>query len=598
MRNIFIVKNKSHIFKHIDFDASKYLSVDLDDLSVTEINGQETREIDDFRKNIDKEVIEKKYIDFIASLGLKNRSIYWWAGNLAEKDSFTSKLFNRIYKLVYLDKILQQIKDKDCLLICSDRILIAQINFNYKKRFKINNFSFKKYNFIQSFIKTAKGFFQQAYYALYEYIKLLYSRYTLSFKKADIVKNNNYVVFRTWVDSRNYKTGRYIDSYFKKLPEFFVENKRNILIFAGVSSNYKENINKFKNDNDVSIITINLYLKGIDILRCLLYTYFRRPSVKKNIFIDNYEISYLIREELSKDILDISFFYALMQYYCCLRLAKNVSIGKFIYTFENYSWEKMSILGLRKSKSSVKIVGFQHAFISRNDFKYFPGKKEQKVMPLPDRIITMGNKTKEIMEKFGDYPKNIFSIGCALRQDYLSRMSISPRKRKGDIFVPLTITVEDTIKVLRFLFKSGLGNCSEKVYLRPHPATPIESCIKKLEFPLPNNFIISREVSILSEIERCSIALHTWTTVCLEVLKMGRPVVYLDVNYPLELDPLFECNNLKDICSRPEDLIGKIEKTRNIDNEEFDLGIKKTQDYLKEYFYPVERENLLVFLNN
>ncbi len=133
------------------------------------------------------------------------------------------------------------------------------------------------------------------------------------------------------------------------------------------------------------------------------------------------------------------------------------------------------------------------------------------------------------------------------------------------------------------------------VFLRLHPATPLKIVLRRLGFDMPSNFIISENPPILCEIERCSVVLYTSTTVCLEALKMGRPVLYLDVNYPLEVDPLFECAHLKQVCQDPPELIPMIEGLMRMDDERFTKEFSRAQDYLSEYFYPVNEKNYAIF---
>ncbi|MCX6164287.1 MAG: hypothetical protein NTU73_05410, partial [Ignavibacteriae bacterium] len=291
-------------------------------------------------------------------------------------------------------------------------------------------------------------------------------------KKAEIDDKKEYLVIRTWVDHRNYKSGRFVDPYFNELPEYYKLKKQNVLIFAGVLSNYAATLKKFNEDKDYLIVPVNFFLKSSDILRCLFATFFKRPRLRMPIFFRGFDVKVLIYEELRHDVITNGFLNALIQYYCCLRLTQSISINRFIYTFENYAWEKMSILGLRNDKKkNMKIIGFQHAFIAKNSFKYFLGEKESSFVPMPDKIITMGMKTFEILQRIGKYPVEKLSIGCALRQGYLTQYPVLPRRKNSDIFVPLTITVEDTIKVITFLFKARLGQIEQKIYLRFHPAT-------------------------------------------------------------------------------------------------------------------------------
>ncbi len=593
MRRIFLFDNIEQAFECAGINKTDFSFINVDDLRC---NCPRDLSWIDLNKDVDKTLFERRYLDLIASLGSQNKTIYWWAGCLSEKNPLNSKLFERLYKMICFNNIITKI-ESNIMVICSDEVLKEQIILNYRKEYIVNCGRRNRYRYyFKNVVCKIKGIFSQLSTAVRECGKLLLCRILLRNKKSLINNKDNYIVIRTWVDHRNYKDKTYEDSYFKSLPGFLSSHDEKVVTFAGIISDYKKIIARFKNDSGNLIIPTNLYIKITDIFRCLFSTYFSRPRIETNITLDNVDVTFLFCAETSKDIIGTSFFGNLMNYYYCLRLAQAIDVKTFIYTFENYAWEKMSILGIRKASSKAVIIGFQHAFVSKNSFKYFPGSGEEKIIPLPDKIVTMGRQTQEIMRRLGSYPNSIFSTGCALRQEYIFSLNELPRNQNGGIFVPLTITVNDSVKVFQFLFKAGLDGSHEEVYFRFHPATPVKTVLSNLGFCLPENFIISDNPPMQKEIERCSVVLYTWTTVCLEALKMGRPVIYLDVNYPLEVDPLFECLSLKDVCRDPGELAAKIKRIRSLDNNRFRLELKQAQSYLDEYFIPVNKDNLSVFI--
>lgn len=545
---------------------------------------------------IDKESFERKYLDLVASFGKKTKSIYWWATVFSGRNPFVSKLFCRLYKLKCFDNTIREINTKDVVVVCNDPVLAEQIGYNYKKVFSVHFSANRIRRHIVRIIGIFKGILRQLFAALEQYRRLLYVRRTLKGKRNIIKQQSGLIVFRTIGDHRSYASGVYKDPYFKSLPDFFSAAGKKTLFFADLLSDFENLITKFIQDKDILIIPTNFFLKGIDIVKCLFFVYFGRPSVAGHIFLDESDITNFISAELSWEIDTVHYLYSFIYYFCCVRLAESVSIERLIYPFENYPWEKMGILGLRRGNPDIKIIGFQHAFVSRNSFNYFLGKTEKEILPLPDRIVTMGKRTQEIMKRLGNYPDTIFATGCALRQEYLFQLKPLPKNTSGDIFVPFTITIEDTVKVLRFLFEAGLDRHPAKVYLRFHPTTPVQYVLDIFGHPLPDNFIVSDNPPLQIEMERCGVVLYTWTTVCLEALKMGRPVIYLDVNYPLEVDPLFECNHLRDICRKPDELIKKIEKMQSMGGDIYRTEFKKAQEYLNDYFIPVNEQNVRNFI--
>ena len=45
--------------------------------------------------------------------------------------------------------------------------------------------------------------------------------------------------------------------------------------------------------------------------------------------------------------------------------------------------------------------------------------------------------------------------------------------------------------------------------------------------------------SIIEELSEADGVIYTWTTVAVEALKLGLPVIYLDILTPMYVDPIF-----------------------------------------------------------
>jgi surface carbohydrate biosynthesis protein (TIGR04326 family) len=283
-----------------------------------------------------------------------------------------------------------------------------------------------------------------------------------------------------------------------------------------------------------------------------------------------------------------------LRYCIARRIAKQISAEIFLQTYENYSWEKMTIVGLREIHQHLPVYGFQHAFISRSSFKYFPDKDEVLHMPLPDRIITMGQVTRSILLKYGCYGKTPIVVGCALRQSYQAyvRKLIGQKRR---VLIPLTMVASETKSIIEFLINANLSDVD--VILRPHPATLIDKVLKRINVDLPPYIKISQHISLMEEFNNIDMVLYTWSTVAIEALACGIPVIYLDVLTPMNVDPLFECSSLKLVARTPRDLQYAINQFYIMSLKEFQNECDLSQEYLRNYFSPISDKNLEVFCN-
>ena len=72
---------------------------------------------------------------------------------------------------------------------------------------------------------------------------------------------------------------------------------------------------------------------------------------------------------------------------------------------------------LREYSSSTKIIGYQHAVISRASANMYISKEEMPFIPMPDKIVTTGTLLQEYIERYGSYPRDRIKPSCALRHD-------------------------------------------------------------------------------------------------------------------------------------------------------------------------------------
>lgn len=560
------------------------------DREILERNKIEELKIDELD---DKERIscEREYIENISDLSSRYNSIEWWANPLSEKNEHISTLYNDLCSYYCLIKTLMKYinTDKTIFLICN-----VDIYRQLKECRDLNNTNIASLdNAILALIKNAGrklyDLFKISLFLSKAVIQKAYSSYKLNTTIGErLDSNKKYYVIRTWLDSRFLKDAGYSkDPYFGRLPEYIKEQGYNLLVFAGILSDYSKATNLIKNTKGSFIIPEEYFLKYSDLARLIFHCRSGKIKIKERILFNGLDATVLYKSEAARGLNSPDFCKNVLRYYIARRFASSVAFNTFLQPFENYAWEKLTITGLRAGEARGSIFGFQHAFISRNSFKYFPGEKEKNIIPLPDRIISIGNVTKDKMLTYGSYKSEIFSTGCALRQEYLSSITPLRRKRFNKIVVPLTMVKNESLSMMHFLNDSGIAHSGLNIIIRCHPAAAFGSFSKEIDFNIPDNFSIRNKKSVRDELADTDMVLYTWTTVAVEALKMGLPVIYMDILKPMYVDPLFECSALKRSISAPGDLLPVIESIYKMDDESFYEEQQISQKYLEDYFHPV-----------
>ena len=98
------------------------------------------------------------------------------------------------------------------------------------------------------------------------------------------------------------------------------------------------------------------------------------------------------------------------------------------------------------------------------------------------------------------------------------------------------------------------------------------------------------------DLDESDMVIYWGSTVALEALMLGKPVINFDAGDALSYDPLFECHHLKWTVNKQTHLVEVIEKIYNMSDEEYEHQLKLAREYLGDYFYEITEERLDRFL--
>jgi len=553
-------------------------------------------EIDDDERSFS----EKEYVKNIAELGAEYNSVEWWANDVSEKNEYTPHHYKNLLLYFRLIKTLRKYIDSDAeILVACNREIFQQLYF-YCRR---NNIPVKSVDsrFILM-IKKACGrlvvFLRIIKLLLRTLYRKIYADCLWGGKFSGIPEGGGaYYVIRTWLDGRfliNDQPAAY--AYFGNLPEYVADSGHSVLVLAGIVDNFRKIVNKVKDAGDFPVVPEEFFLRYTDFLTLLTCLHFRNIKLMKDVFFNTLNVTVLYENAISNGYRSPYYLRNILAYLIAKGFARAVRFNAYIHTFENYAWEKTMVLGLKEGACSGEVLGFQHAYVSRSSFKYFPGMAERDILPIPDRIVTMGRVTKDIMERYGSYPAGILRTGCALRQEYMGSLTPFKRRRFNKILVPLNMIKDESASIMTFLFEAGLPEMDIRVIIRCHPGAPFDTFKDRLHFAVPQNFVISHNKSVAQDLEDTDMVIYTWTTVAVEAIKSGLPAIYLDILSPMYVDPLFECTALKKAIKKPGELLPAINGFYEMQDEAFYREQLLAQDYLKDYFYPVNKHNMASFL--
>jgi hypothetical protein len=99
-------------------------------------------------------------------------------------------------------------------------------------------------------------------------------------------------------------------------------------------------------------------------------------------------------------------------------------------------------------------------------------------------------------------------------------------------------------------------------------------------------------------LEWADIVIYWGSTVGVEALNIGKPVIHYSTGSILNYDPLFESSALKWVVSESVSLAAVLKKISNLSDEGFNSGWEKAKIYLNSYFYPITEENMAGFMKD
>ena len=552
---------------------------------------------DDDGFGITTEAYAREFVEFLGKISKEKSSRLWWATDMASKNRFTSRLSalfqqhvaichqifsNQCAELLVIgydpgvfDQLRKQFKATDHKIICLDPAVRFEVGLwvgAIKKRLSI--------------VRNGLMFYGRAILAR----SILRGK-----RKRPQGSSEGHYVVKTFVyDSSFDGQGRYRDAFFGRLPEYLKE-KENVVLFANVLGNYRHCLQRIARCPDYPIFPIEFFVSLRDCLGAVLKLLFLKIRFKDELYFMDYKVRDLVNRELKATANGIQIVQHL-HYECTKRFLREFPADRFLQTFENNPWERMCILAVKEGRPAAKITAFQHTVVPQASLNVFVSTQERDSGPLPDRVLTVGQAPKSIMQRYGAYDGYDIQTACALRHEYIFQLKSFPRKKEGKILVALE-GIREAVEMVDYVTAQLANDARYQVRVRTHPVLPWSYFEKELirrKNP-PAGVLVSQGTSLVEDIRWADIVVYWGSTVVLEALKMGRPAIYFDNGALLSFDPLFENPYLKWKVRAQDSLSDAIQKIYDLGEDEFIRHQTRALEYIEKYFYPVNSSNIAPF---
>lgn len=532
--------------------------------------------------------LRQTVIDFTGELNCRNPHSNWWANNLSRRVAMYD-LPTSLAKLFLLREVIDK-NDFDCIIVidssCIPWFLLKDGNHKLPINFTcIHN------------IKNPRHFIEEhlpVRIILWSIRKIIH-RFVLTFscERQDNkpLDGRKAITLLTLINHNCFpKGGSFRDIYLGELASKLEEKRYPVCVLARIlgtiSADVFRGLRRNKNSN---IECIDSYWTFQELLKITIQAikdfYSPSPDWELRNFM-GFDIGHLLSHLWHIGVEEPVYVDALLDGCAINRYFKKIPTNVLIYPYENKTYERIVLQEAAATNPKIYTAGYQHAVLTPKHIYMFRSEGEAKIMPLPDRIVTNGPWTAKMFRERGRYPNGKIATGTALRfsakgKEYKVRQT--PPRKIHNVLVALAEGAEEYNKAFAFLRtlqeSSTVVDCSFRVRL--HPSIPYDPFKKQ---DCGKNCRRDTEASLDKSLESADIMLYASTSVAVQAMYRGIPVVWMDLLDFWGTDPVEGDDLLHWELVNPTDWDRIVKCISSLSDIEFQKRLNNSIDFAKNYF--------------
>lgn len=551
---------------------------------------------------VDKEfskAFSAEYIDLIGKMGARVNPDIWWGTWTSSKNRFTSPLMEDLYRLELLFTH-EGFRDKELIVADVPEYLRDLIRTECAKRgipcevFGPGPIKMR----LQAVLERMKYFFEKLVFLVRMAARIIYVRMLLGNRLKDIADRNAHsVVIKTFFYRNSFTDdGGYRDAFFGVLPEYLEKQGKGVLVLGMSQAPLKDVVRGMKRTRTPHLVILESLLRLRDLPAVFLCTGSARISVG-DVEFRGFTVGSVFEKLVQRDIRGVDYLIARLHERAATRLVKQVRIETTVLTYENNPWEKFFIMGIRKASPGTGIIGYQHSVVPRSSINMFISDHEKDTIPLPDAVVTVGAVNRDILKTYSRFPPERIIAGPALRYEYLFHIKEPHVGIRGRRVLVGLEGIFEVYHMVNYVLDELWNHTDVDIVIRTHPVLPFEAIRHKIHHDIESYPHVSLSTSsfLKEALEECDVMMYWGSTVGLEALMMGKPIIHFDMGTLLSYDPLFQCSDNKYVARRSTPLYPLLEEIFALDDRALRLQFTAAMRYMERYFYPVSEETLSAF---
>ncbi len=394
------------------------------------------------------------------------------------------------------------------------------------------------------------------------------------------------------------REGAYEDVYFGRLHTWLAECGQSVLICGFPEGDAEAILAKAVQRSDVTIQSYGHLLNGLDIAKAYmraLTVHFRMPPLPP---LWGQEAAPLLRADFRHE--RISVFEGLLIRTAMQRLLDRHREARLIHIYENNGWERANYQAAKSAMPPRPVTGYLHCAVLRSHLKNIYPPEEHGLRPMPDRIVTTGTASRDLLLTFGVYPPELVVAGCGLRAPLLSQISGIPAPRRPvRTILALFEGLVSVVPALQMFAQAASQHRQTRFLVRCHPQLPMErlAALAGVAYGPSETVDVSTPPRLEDAIAEADVVVYVSSTAALSALYAGRPLIKLDIDETVDDDPLTAICALKYRASRPEEVLAALDAIGAMDEVSVASATAEARRYLEDYLVAPSASSVAPFLD-
>jgi hypothetical protein len=481
----------------------------------------------------------EQYIDFIDDLESRSGEELWWASRLSWKNPWDSSFYLAYCQLDFYRKILlnDTFKNKNLLVLIEDFALYQCVKLNSNIYIDRIFSYYTAENYFINFSEILKSYLRRPYIFLSVAVSKIVSRFIFKNSIFDIENFNQQelIILPTFIDSRNFRSGTYIDPFLGKIFEIESIKKRTVVIIPIEVVATKKQLKLFNSwlqSKEFKVFFLYNSLSLIDILIKSFGSVTRSFSNQKMPMLNELDITPLINKEKRKERRSFSLLNKFLSAFSKkIGLQQNKKLT--IYPFENQAWERVFLYEMGKYNNFTSI-GLQNAPCPKLSTRFFFSKKFIEDLPFPDFVIATGNVSFQNLSQ--NFCSNTEIIQSQSGRNFISGLPEKKRNQLTNIMVACSLGEKESVELIIFTAKALKDNKNLEVCIVPHPLAQYDyiQLLKKIKCPAQ---IYITKAGFNEELAKADIVLFDSSSAGLEAMSNGIQPIFIGHECSLHVNP-------------------------------------------------------------